>query len=1036
MNDPKTCPQCGATLPSDAPAKLCPDCLLKLGFASDLQSGEAESGMASHVAETMAHPVDLQPVSQARTLVSGDQFGGYQIIRRLGQGGMGTVYEAQQIDNGRRVALKVLKHSLESPEARRRFLREGRLAASVNHPNSVYVYGTEEIDNKPTIAMELAGGGTLQQRVQHEGALPFGEAVDISLQLIAGLEAAHVKGVLHRDVKPANCFLDDDGTVKIGDFGLSISTLPRSESQLTIDGEFIGTPAFSSPEQLRGDDLDLRSDVYAVGGTLYYLITGRAPFDAKSMIQLLARALESAPTPMSSPHGAVPDGLSRVVMRCLHKRPAARYGTYSELRAALQPFRSIAPTPATMGWRTIAAALDIGIWSAVLWAVTLVATLLFGTDVGIPFLDSRFVEYAAWFSLVTILFEIAYYGISEGIWGASPGKAICRLRVVNPRNGDRVGLGQAFVRASIYIMVPGIANLSFAVWMSPQNDYYPGNYEMPWIAPVPWIASISPMILTLLLFSSVRRRNGYAGLHELASGTRVVQSSSEQQRPLIAIEVGSFTDSEGTSKIGPYFALDRLYQTESEELVLGYDAQLLRRVWIHCTKSKDKIESEAIQKTRRVGRLHWLNGRHTTDDCWDAFEAPLGVPLTQLLDDPLPWKQVRYWLVDIAEELQAARQDGSLPHSLSLDRIWITDDGRAKLLEFVAPGGTSQPITPFTIEAEVIENTSLHVFLNQIAIAALEGKIVTADEAARRRVSAPLPVHARQVLEEVVSCQSPDLPVPNLHRLLQETPLISRTRRVGVLIGCILFPCFAASTLLLGLMINQPIIDKDPEVLTLRDSLLRLQVLENPHSTWNEEKQEEIESLKTYVAGQTQQRLADPDAWKSLAMRGLIPAAQQRLAEQIASEMPPPSDQQMTAATTQVKELLGAPSTLIGFPVVPFAVLAGLMQLLILIAIPSLLWALLFRGGPLLRVFGIVIVNGDGSRASRMRVLWRSVISWSPLLLPFPLLWILSNKETTAYLWSIPIITAASFMILSWVSALIPSRGISDRLAGTFLVPR
>ena len=172
----------------------------------------------------------------ARTLPDvGERFGPYRILRLLGRGGMGVVYEAEEQETGRRVALKVLSRQFDSPRDRDRFLREGRLAASINHPNSVYVYGTEEIDGTPTIAMELVSGGTLQERVKNHGPMPVPVAVDAILQIIAGLEAAQAIGILHRDIKPGNCFEDADGTVKIGDFGLSISTAARAEANITAD---------------------------------------------------------------------------------------------------------------------------------------------------------------------------------------------------------------------------------------------------------------------------------------------------------------------------------------------------------------------------------------------------------------------------------------------------------------------------------------------------------------------------------------------------------------------------------------------------------------------------------------------------------------------------------------------------------------------------------------------------------------------------------------------------------------------------------
>ena len=131
---------------------------------------------------------------------------------------------ARRRAGGRRVALKVLGHSLDSSENRKRFLREGRLAAAIYHPNSVYVYGTEEIEGSPVIAMEIVEGGTLDELEKGRGPMPDTEAVEAMLQVIAGLEGAHAGGVLHRDIEPANCFIASDGAVKVGDFGLSVST--------------------------------------------------------------------------------------------------------------------------------------------------------------------------------------------------------------------------------------------------------------------------------------------------------------------------------------------------------------------------------------------------------------------------------------------------------------------------------------------------------------------------------------------------------------------------------------------------------------------------------------------------------------------------------------------------------------------------------------------------------------------------------------------------------------------------------------------
>src|SRR5688572_13529015 len=358
------CPQCGAPLTSKSPQGLCPACLLQAGLdgrssseATSAASGDFDPAMAM----TMDHvrgSVSASPLPDRPLPGPGERFGGYQILRILGKGGMGAVFEADQLETGRRVALKVLKHSLDSPESRKRFLREGRLAASINHPNSVYVYGTEEIQGTPAIAMELVAGGTLQERVKQHGPMPIGEAVDTILQIIAGLEAAQKLGVLHRDIKPANCFVDIDGTVKVGDFGLSISTAARGETDVTQSGAFLGTPAFSSPEQLRGDELNVRSDMYSVGVTLYYLLTGRTPFEADNVVKLLATVLEQPAESPRKHRPEIPSGLANVVLRCLQKQPTDRFRDYAELRKALLPFASASPTPATLGLRWVAHVVD------------------------------------------------------------------------------------------------------------------------------------------------------------------------------------------------------------------------------------------------------------------------------------------------------------------------------------------------------------------------------------------------------------------------------------------------------------------------------------------------------------------------------------------------------------------------------------------------------------------------------------------------------------------------------------------------------
>ncbi len=271
---------------------------------------------------------------------------------------MGAVYEAEHLATGRRVGLKMLNHRLDSSDMRRRFLREGRLSAAVSHPNSLYVFGSEEIEGHPVITMELAAGGTLKDKLDQRGPLPVAEAVDAMLDVIAGLEAAFTGGVLHRDIKPSGCFVNRDGSVKVGDFGLSVSTLGQDSSLVTATGVIMGTPAYAAPEQLRGDELDARADIYSVGATLFTLLTGRAPFDGHNAVQVVANAVNQSPKWVTEFRADVPRELARVVARCLAKEPGQRFPDYAALRSALLPFSSEEPEPASMKVRAAAGWMD------------------------------------------------------------------------------------------------------------------------------------------------------------------------------------------------------------------------------------------------------------------------------------------------------------------------------------------------------------------------------------------------------------------------------------------------------------------------------------------------------------------------------------------------------------------------------------------------------------------------------------------------------------------------------------------------------
>ncbi|MEW6307292.1 MAG: protein kinase, partial [Verrucomicrobiota bacterium] len=583
MKTIRLCRTCASVLPADAPDGLCPQCLLQT-------DGVTEAGGPG-----------FKPILGPEP---GGLFGGYRIVRLLGEGGMGSVYEAEDVENGRRVALKVLRHAPDSPTARQRFLREGRLAASVNHPNSVYVYGAEEIDDAPVITMEYVRGGTLSELVKTGGPMPVTKAVDAILQIMAGLEAAAAKGVLHRDVKPSNCFVDADGTVKVGDFGLSISTIARDPANLTITGAIMGTPSYASPEQLRGDDLDVRSDIYSVGVTLYFLLTGKTPFNADNMVKLVAAVLEKpAPSPrILCPE--IPKALDQAVLRCLAKAPAQRFKDYEELRQVLLPFSSAETPAAGLGLRTVAGMIDCALTTIVVQAGVSIFSSISGHGNAAPGSDTM--KIWMWSPVIV---QALYFALCEGLWGAGIGKRLCGLRVVDS-NGNLPGLPRSFARASIFAFAPYIP-----AWLIGAGS--PAGLGMG----MQVVGALSIYAALALLFATARRRNGFASVHDLLTGTRVVQRAGHERRSPQTLAEESAPQTSETPKVGPFHVLESLSLSSGEEILLGYDPRLLRKVWIRKQPPGAPPILPKQRELTRKGRLHWLAGRRSADECWDAYEA-------------------------------------------------------------------------------------------------------------------------------------------------------------------------------------------------------------------------------------------------------------------------------------------------------------------------------------------------------------------------------------------------------------------------------
>ena len=351
------CPKCHAENREDF--HFCSNC------AAPLRIQGFEPGSLTKTLET---PVR---VLKPGTLIAGK----YKIIDEVGHGGMGVVYKAEDIKLKRFVALKFLPpHLMDSPELRERFLIEAQAAAALNHPNICVIHEVGEEEDRSFIAMEYVEGETLRDRVK-KGSLNTAGALSIASQVAAGLEAAHRKGIIHRDIKSANIMVTEQGQAKVMDFGLAKL---RGGSSLTKSQTTLGTVAYMSPEQARGEDLDCRTDIWSLGVVLYEILTGEMPFKGDHDQTIIHAILHREPKPLSKIQAGLPAGLDTIVLQALAKKPAERYQGMDELR---QDLESVAEGLRPLKARPVRRIF--GIRTAYVYASLLaVLALLFGLNIG------------------------------------------------------------------------------------------------------------------------------------------------------------------------------------------------------------------------------------------------------------------------------------------------------------------------------------------------------------------------------------------------------------------------------------------------------------------------------------------------------------------------------------------------------------------------------------------------------------------------------------------------------------------------------
>jgi serine/threonine protein kinase len=290
---------------------------------------------------------------------TGRKIGRYEVERELAEGGMGVVYLAVQPELERHVVLKRMRRDLaDAEEAEERFLREARTAAAIHHPNVVCVYDCFSWRGEPYIACEYVDGLDAASALEKVGPFPPRIAALVALEIAHGLEELHARGLVHRDLKPDNVLLGRAGEVKIGDFGIAHD--PK-EPSLTDTGVSMGTPDYMSPEQLRGERVDYRADLFAFGALLYELVTGKPPFqqpdpaDSQAEPSRIVRIEQGRYLPLRSATRGAPRAHARITSRCLRANPKRRIGSAAELRRRLERHLGRA-------WRSEAARREIGEW--------------------------------------------------------------------------------------------------------------------------------------------------------------------------------------------------------------------------------------------------------------------------------------------------------------------------------------------------------------------------------------------------------------------------------------------------------------------------------------------------------------------------------------------------------------------------------------------------------------------------------------------------------------------------------------------------
>lgn len=990
---------------------------------------------------------------------------GIRLGRLLGAGGMGHVYEGVD-PSGQSVAVKLLSPSWSrSQETIDRFRQEGAIASTINHPRCVFVRAADTDNGCPYIVMELMSGETLKDLVLKRGPLPYQEALRLLLDLAEGLNEAHSHGLIHRDVKPANCYLEGSARVKVGDFGLARSIV--SPSDLTSSGGFLGTPLYASPEQIRGEVLDGRTDIYSLCATLYYLLTGQAPFAADNPTKTIARIVSEDPKSVREHSPDIPIAVERLVAKGLSRDRETRFQTMSELIAAIEPLIHTQMLAVSYGKRIAATAIDIGLYSSITWIVMISA-----------FPEALItIEKSAWIVYGPLPFIFAYYLLFDKLKGATPGKQLFKIKVVDTKNLELVSWPSVIVRTATFVLLIGYGSEAALRILG-----YSGASLTSFV-----LSSIGYVGGYLLMFTTIGRRADRPLLQDWISGTRVIGQMDAGSAPFAAVAQPKRIEAQSPDETVPAaFGRFKTLGCIGNGTFLAEDVSLGRQVWVVFRDGDDSSDctSDTVHLDRTT-RLRHVQSGTIANKKWDAYLAIDGAPLAKWVgpDHPLPWHETRSILKEFCNEMIQCQREGSTLPIESMGQIWVNARGRLVILDrwLSLNDGLEKHKADDEANAEPGRLLSPLEVANQIATIALSGRCDQQishtgngqNVPAKNRkslVQRPLPMHARKIIDRLAGVALPAF--ESIEMLRDEllscesfaTKLQSKQRMVQVFITMLLMSPVFGATLSLIRMGNQIGAQVAFDAISGAEVLRRIaaddELYERFVASWPDDEgvlplRDEIPKLADRIDQQCadifQARLKGGGAIQEMMMvrngidQAIIDKRDQfevSVTEDADGRIKmyqwslPKSEANASTATPHWLARLSVSAEAGDSASVRRTHVIYLLGLTTLFA--SIIWKTIFRGGWSAWFSGIRYVDRDGNKAGFIRHFVRSVVLHSPLVaIGFAI--ISFDLWLPQYLWVSNILCGFA-IILSIVIAILvmlrPAGGLHDRIAGTYPVPR